>query len=287
MTGDERGASPSGGSAEILPDRSTRALDQAAILVNADLDIAAAALGLARLKRVGLDLTPYFVHLDAAADSVRHKVDRNGREPSEALSAVLAGGFRYRGDAETYDDPANADLTRVIERRKGLPVALGIIWISTARAVGWAAEGLDVPGHFLIRIAGANAVRVLDPFHGGRIMGPDDVRSLLLSLGSAAALDTDRLEALPDRDVLLRLQNNKKLRCFQAGQIDEGLACLETMRRVAPDRADLVHEQAAVLAKAGSVKRASDILRGYLQAGHGSAPDRDERNGFWISCGRH
>ena len=39
----------------------------------------------------------------------------------EMLAEVIARAYAYRGDSETYDDLQNADLVRVIERRKGLP----------------------------------------------------------------------------------------------------------------------------------------------------------------------
>ena len=48
----------------------------------------------------------------------------------EALAEVIARSYGYRGDSETYDDLQNADLVRVIERRKGLPVALSILYLA-------------------------------------------------------------------------------------------------------------------------------------------------------------
>ena len=65
---------------------------------------------------------------------------------------IVARSYGYRGDTESYDDLQNADLVRVIERRKGLPVALSILYLALARQQGWAAEGLAFPAHFLIRV---------------------------------------------------------------------------------------------------------------------------------------
>ncbi len=70
------------------------------------------------------------------------------------LARLLAGRCGYHGDELTYDDFANANLIRVIERRQGMPVALGVIWLHACRAVGWTAHGVDFPGHFLIALAG-------------------------------------------------------------------------------------------------------------------------------------
>src|SRR3546814_8592275 len=52
---------------------------------------------------------------------------------SDVCSSDLAE-FGYHGDTESYDDPQNADLVRVIDRRMGLPVSLGVLYIHAARA---------------------------------------------------------------------------------------------------------------------------------------------------------
>ena len=70
-----------------------------------------------------------------------------------ALSETLYKQHRFQGDVETYDDPQNANLMRVIDRRKGLPVALGILAIHAGRNQGWEIAGLNFPGHFLLRLS--------------------------------------------------------------------------------------------------------------------------------------
>ena len=65
-----------------------------------------------------------------------------------ALSETLYKQHRFQGDVETYDDPQNANLMRVIDRRKGLPVALGILAIHAGRTQGWEIAGLNFPAIF-------------------------------------------------------------------------------------------------------------------------------------------
>ena len=81
------------------------------------------------------------------ASDLSDLVRRRGASP-EALAEVIARSYGYRGDTESYDDLQNADLVRVIERRKGLPVALSILYLDVARRQGWEAEGLAFPGAF-------------------------------------------------------------------------------------------------------------------------------------------
>lgn len=275
----------------MSPDSARAALDAAAAAGDRPLAIAETALALAVLDRVeggaaAPGLEPSLAALDALVAAVA-EAEARGAAPEAALSAGIAGRLGYRGDADTYDDLANADLIRVIERRRGLPVALGILYIHAARARGHAAAGLNVPGHFLIGVEAAGRRHALDPFNGGAPVDRDAVRALLRGAGqsnpgasSAGAGDAGlaaAMTAVPDRAVLLRLQNNIKLRRLQAGDTAGGLAVLGRMRRLAPASAELVGEEAAVLAAAGAMRAATAALRGWLDAGHGDPEARRAR----------
>src|SRR5262245_15472249 len=110
-------------------------------------DLAEAALALASCARPDAPRTPYRAHLAELARDIAAEVDgRQARWPSpaaelagriECLQSVLVGRHAYKGDSETYDDLQNADLMRVIDRRCGLPVALGILFMHGARSQGW------------------------------------------------------------------------------------------------------------------------------------------------------
>ena len=93
-----------------------------------------------------------------------------------ALHEVLAERHGFRGDDQNYDDLENANLISVIERRRGLPVALAILYLDAARRLGWPAEGLNFPGHFMIRLAAADGRGVLDPFAGGELRDAPELR---------------------------------------------------------------------------------------------------------------
>src|SRR3546814_19245031 len=71
---------------------------------------------------------------------------------------------------------------RVIDRRKGLPVALGILYMHAARAQGWPAVGLNFPGHFLLRLERHGERAILDPFNEGRVHGATELLDLLKAM---------------------------------------------------------------------------------------------------------
>jgi regulator of sirC expression with transglutaminase-like and TPR domain len=188
------------------------------------------------------ELAPFRQQIAAMAEELADLVHRRGAAP-DRLAEVIARAYAFRGDNETYDDLQNADIVRVIERHKGLPVALSILYLHVARTLGWDAEGLAFPGHFLIRVAIDGGRHVIDPFHDGAVREAADLRELLRKvLGPDAELQPQHFEAVPDRDVLLRLENNVRLRLAKSGDFAGAARSLERMLAIAPDRPELLFE---------------------------------------------
>lgn len=236
-------------------------------------DIAEAALLFAALDRPGLDLAPYRRHLSEIAAAL-NRIDAGPEVAPRAmaLAAVLGVEFGYRGDTDSYDDPQNADLTRVIDRRMGLPVSLGILYIYAARAQAWPAAGLDFPGHFLIGVEGEDGALVVDPFHGGRIAAPPDMNELLQRLGSGdQTVQPEYLRPMSGRDVLLRLQNNIKARAWRANDAARTAEILHRMLMVAPNHAPSWRELGVVEGSLGHMRQAIAATERYLMLAGGEA----------------
>ena len=227
------------------------ALEAIGLLPDTEIDIGSAALQLARVDIPDADWQGAYSRLsEIARDAVELAKSLDTTDVSlraEALAGLIAGRHGFAGDDETYDDLANANLIRVIERRKGLPVALGIIWLHTARAAGWGAHGVDFPAHFLVALEGKSVQAVIDVFMGGVTLDSRDLRDLLKRVeGGHAELRPGLLRPMNARGVLLRLQNNIVGRRLQSGDLDGALTCTEDMLRIAPDHAEL-WRQAAVM----------------------------------------
>jgi regulator of sirC expression with transglutaminase-like and TPR domain len=234
-----------------LPGAEARAaIDAAGQLPDTEIDLAGTALQLARLDAPEADWRAAATTLTAiaraavAAAAADPAADAGDPEARRArLAEVLHGQFALAGDSTAYDDPANANLIQVLDRRRGLPVALGILWLHAAEAAGWAAHGVDFPGHFLVALEGPRGQALVDVFAGGTALEAPALRSLLKRVeGEAAELRPGLLRPMGKRDVLLRLQNNIKLRRLRAGTLETALACTEDMLRLAPDAAALWRE---------------------------------------------
>jgi regulator of sirC expression with transglutaminase-like and TPR domain len=255
------------------------ALEAIGQLPDAEIDIGDAALQLARIDAPSADWRAAHRHLSelakGAVEMAASLPSAGIEEKAEALAGLLAGDHNYRGDVETYDDLANANIIRVIERRRGLPVALGILWLHAARAAGWTCHGIDFPAHFLIALEDAGKRVALDIFHGGNIMTAKDLRVLLRRVGGPEAdLHPELLQPMSNRRVLLRLQNNIMTRRLQAGDLENGLACTEDMLRIAPDQAELWRQSGVMNQKLDRLAAAAACYTRFLEfAPTGSAAD--------------
>lgn len=230
-------------------------------------DPAAAALAFAARERPMTAFARYVDHFDQIARQVGKAGARTAEDQAAALSAVIHEEFRYDGDRLTYDDLQNADMVRVIDRRKGLPVALGIIHMGVAHRLGWIVRGLGFPGHFLLRLEADGQRLPLDPFDQGRVLEAADMRRILKSVhGEAAELTTEHYEPVSDRSVLLRLQNNIKLRRVRMGDIAGALRVAEGMLAFAPDMTELLREIAMMHSRLDNVSDAIRHFERYLLA---------------------
>jgi len=244
------------------------AIKAAGRLPDDELDLAAVALQFARIDAPGAD---WRAAEERISELVRAALSQEAPRDAEARRALLAHVIHdeagYAGDAESYDDLRNANLIRVTERRRGLPVAIGLLWLHVAQAAGWPARGLDFPGHFLIALDGAQKAGsvVVDPFSGGTPLPAPALRALIKRVeGPSAELRPGMLAPMSRRAVLLRLQTNIRLRRLRDEDVEGALACTGDMLRLAPDAAPLWREAAVMNARLGHLGAAIEGMERFV-----------------------
>jgi regulator of sirC expression with transglutaminase-like and TPR domain len=241
-------------------------LDRLGLVDEEEIDLDEAALTLALIDHPDTDPAPY----DALLDAIERRLDIVGAvaetpaERAEALATVLGEEFGFTGDADTYDDPANADLIRVLDRRRGLPVSLSILWVSAARRLGWSADVLDVPGHVLVLIGAEAAPVIVDPFAGGVRVGPERLAALVAAHAGTGRAVT-HVAAMPNRAVLVRLLQNQASRAEQAGKGRRALDLYVRMTRMAPAAAQPWWERARLELVDGDIAAARGSLGAILE----------------------
>lgn len=247
-----------------------------------DIALADTALLLSALARPGLDTDRYRHHVQKLGLDVRqrfHDLLQAGADDSPqtriaALKHVISDQYGYVGSMDQFDDLENADLARVIDQRRGLPIALSILALEAGRAQGWMLEGLNFPGHFLVRIEHEGARLIFDPFSQFRILEAPDLRALIKEVaGDNAELSAAYYQSASNRDILVRLQNNIKLRQVEAEDYAGALATVETMRLFAPREVRLLLDAGVLYAKTGQKLKAIGVLEDYIR----QAPSHRDR----------
>lgn len=167
------------------------------------------------------DPDPVRVLARNAGDRLAERI--GGESPDEALAETMAADLRLNGDLITYDHPGNTDVIDVAERRRGLSAALAVFYLDAARQAGVKAQGVDFPGHFLLRVETPDGPVALDPFSQGRLVLPSELTRRALRAGLTPHV-ADRLDVLmapvSDRQALIRLQNVLFTRALRAGDYE-------------------------------------------------------------------
>jgi len=117
--------------------------------------------------------------LDRLAAEVEPMAGGEPREELGALEEVLGRRRGFSGDQEDYDDPDNSMLDLVLERRRGLPILLSVVYVEVARRAGIALAGVGLPGHYVAGHFGQSPPVLIDPFAGGAALEvpvPADLR---------------------------------------------------------------------------------------------------------------
>ncbi|SER79125.1 transglutaminase family protein [Sphingobium sp. YR768] len=129
------------------------------LLDDEDIELDSAALALSSLDHEGQDLEPYLEQLRQISDAVEAASKQSvaadlasGEGQGALLAEVIGEQLGFVGDRDSYDAPLNADMIRVLDRRRGLPVSLSILYVAAARRMGWRADALNTPSHVLVSV---------------------------------------------------------------------------------------------------------------------------------------
>ena len=235
------------------------------------IDLFETALVLAAADRPGARLEPYRRHMEGIISEVRTYV--GSTEPLvplglriEGLVQVIIKRYGYGGTQEVFDDLDAVNMMRVIDSRSGMPIVIGILFMQTARTLGWDICGLDFPGRFLVRLEAGGERRILDPFAGGTVVEPRDMRDMFKAIaGNHVELRAEHYRDMGNRDILLRLQENIKIRLLREERFDDALETLEVMLLFAPDKLELWRETGLLHARLDHIKDAIRALEEYLR----------------------
>jgi len=241
-------------------------LNAIGLLDDGDIDLVEAGIALALADRPEADpgrlrrlVTGWAIALQ------RDPAPLSGIGRARRLSALIAGEAELTGATEDYDNPLNADLIAVVERQRGLPVALSILYVALARRVGWRADTLNLPGHVIVEVRGGVDSALIDPFDHGIDISP--ARALGIARQAGGEPQT-RFEPMSNRQMLVRLVTNQASRARAGGDVRRALNLYERMALVAPRLSSLWWERARLEQLLGLKGAARASLTAMLETTH-------------------
>ena len=253
---------------------------------DAGIDLARACLQIAEDAYPGLDVDGYLGEIERFAGRLRARLGPAASTEDRviALNEFLFGDLGFHGNTTDYYDPRNSYLNEVIDRRRGLPLTLSVLYMEIGRRIDLRLEGVSFPGHFLVRMRMRGGTLVLDPFAGGAPQSGDELRERLKRViprategwkdaarGVAVAdLPLEQfLEPATKRQILARLLRNLKGVYLERDRPERLLQVLNRMVIVAPDAATERRDRGYVYQKLECWRPALQDLADYLK----QAPD--------------
>jgi regulator of sirC expression with transglutaminase-like and TPR domain len=180
-----------------------------------------------------VSIQQYLDQIDVWSAKARTLLGRRRRPRSVAsvLRTVLAEEAGFDGDRQTYYDLDNSLLHRVIDRRKGIPITLSLIYMGVAQRIGQPANGVGMPLHFLIGWPGTPSMVYQSPYHAGNTMDMTDCARLLGKLSDhSIELTADMIAPVDMEQILHRILGNIKHVCMQKGDLIRASQVIDLMR---------------------------------------------------------
>lgn len=263
-------------------------LDYFAALVQSDAQfhLLETAVSLGQDDYPRLDVQQVLAEVDALLARLRQRLpaDAPAMHRLRMVNHFFFQELHFGGNLNHYDDPDNSYPHRVLERRRGIPVSLAVLWLELARGIGLSAHGVGFPGHFLVKVNLPHAQVVVDPFSGQSLSREELLtrlehwRSVQEPQADADATLGHYLQALPARGIIARMLRNLK-EIHRAQRDWRRLVAVEDRLLVLLPRAwDEYRDRGLALAELGRLAPALRDLEVYLEeAAGGDAPRIAER----------
>ena len=230
------------------------------------LDLARAALAIARWEYPRLDADAYLERLDGLArsvDGVRRSPDALGR--LHRLREYLFVEQGFTGNRDDYYDPRNSFLNDVLDRRQGIPITLSLVLMEVGKRLGLAIEGIGLPGHFIAGARLDDSQILLDPFNGGALVTPEECAELVGSVvGRPVTLLPEHYAPVSGRQLLTRMLANLKGAYWRRQEWDRVVGAIDRLLVLDPKAAGEWRDRGVAWSNLGEVRRGLGDWERYL-----------------------
>ena len=235
---------------------------------DAEIDLAAASLMVARHEYPFLDIDHYLRKLDHMGDEVRDLIgeERHSSTVAAGLVRYLFRELSFTGATDEYFDPRASHLNEVLDRRVGIPISLSIVYMEVARRAGFQVDGVGLPGHFIVKHPQPGGDIYIDPFnHGALLSRADCIRKVREIYNGSVDFQPYMLGAVTRRQILAREIHNLKTIHAAAREQEKALAMVEFLLILAPWNLDELRDRGMLRYHLGDANGAISDLETYLE----------------------
>lgn len=243
-----------------------------------EIDLAYAAMLLAKQRYADLQVEPYLAKLDAMAAAVRSRLslDADARRVIAELNRQLFEVEGFRANEREYYDPRNSYLNEVLDRKLGIPITLSLVFMEVGRRLALPLVGVGLPGHFLVKALTTQGEILLDPFSGGAELTEDDCQQRLDRVyGGLLRLEKRMLEPVTKKQILVRVLNNLKTIYLNQGEFEAAFDVVHSILALEPSSMPDLRDRGLLYYRENRFDEALTDLRKYLLLAT-NAEDREQ-----------
>ncbi len=235
------------------------------------INLAEAALLIASEEYPGLDIAAYLARLDemAATLSRRLRADISPADTIVALNRFLFDEHGFSGNAADYYDPRHSFLNDVLDRKRGIPLTLALVYMEIGRRIGLPVQGISFPAHFLVKCQLREGMVVLDPYAKGISLSFDEIRRRIKSLRNDAepprSVIAGMLATASNKDILVRMLRNLKGIYSHHQQWLKALAATDRIISVMPGLAEEYRDRGMIYLSLECFRAALFDLQAYIK----------------------
>lgn len=195
-------------------------LEYFAALVESDGEFALfeAAVSLGQDEYPEMDVQTVLGEVDQLLARLRRRLpaDAGAVHKLRMLNQLFFQDLGFGGNINDFYDPDNSFIHCLLQTRRGIPIALAVLWMELAQGLGLAVRGVGFPGHFLVKVNLPMGQVVMDPMTG-KSLSREELSERLEPYRKRGGLSDELetplglyLQTAPAREIIARMLRNLK-----------------------------------------------------------------------------
>ena len=232
-----------------------------------DFDLAKGALYIAAEDSPEVDVEESTTMLDNLAEEARERLNPCMDMPAKlrALGSYLGETQGYSDDVEDSFNPRNLYLDQVLSTKRGMPIALSLVYMEVGARLGMFFEIIDLPNRLVMRTPNQGEDIYIDPHHHSEIMTREECGKLTADdFGHEIYLSEEFFKPCTKRQLLVNLLSNLKMMHVRRRDYNHAIAAADRVALLDPYMGSNLKERAWMFYRTHSYSKAIEDLETYL-----------------------